>query len=76
MGHPISERPMSQSKPSNPAPGAKREDAGPGCARAQAAMRLPMPVPLLLQLYRPLTTLDDVESLAAQLDCARARGCF
>ena len=42
----------------------------------QAALRLPVPVPLLMQLYRPLNTIDDVEALAAQLRCARARGCF
>ena len=50
--------------------------ARPDIDGAQGATRLPMPVPLLFQLLRPLETMDDVESLAAQLDCARARGCF
>jgi hypothetical protein len=40
------------------------------------ALRLPVPVPLLFQLSRPLATMEDVESLAAQLDSARARGCL
>ena len=58
--------------------GSAGEDAeGPAPrAGAQPALRLPVPVPLLLQLCRPLNNLDDVESLAAQLRCARARGCF
>ena len=54
-----------------------------GTARAAASsspdvkpLRLPVPVPLLYQLSRPLATLEDVESLAAQLDSARARGCL
>ena len=47
-----------------------------GIARAQEAVRLPMPVPLLLQQFRPLQSEDDVASLAAQLDSARSRGCF
>jgi hypothetical protein len=58
--------------------GSAGEDAESPVPRAgsQPALRLPVPVPLLLQLCRPLNTLDDVESLAAQLRCARARGCF
>ena len=60
-------------------PGADNPDL-PSCNRpgvdGRAALRLPMPVPLLIQLYRPLNTLDDVESLAAQLRSAQARGCF
>jgi hypothetical protein len=61
---------------SSPAPGQDPAAAERGIARAQGAVRLPLPVPLLFQLCRPLHTMDDVESLAAQLDCARARGCF
>jgi hypothetical protein len=40
------------------------------------AVRLPVPVPLLYQLMRPIATMEDVESLAAQLDSARSRGCL
>jgi hypothetical protein len=61
---------------SSPAAGQPSSTAEHGIARAQGAVRLPLPVPLLFQLCRPLQTMDDVESLAAQLDCARARGCF
>jgi hypothetical protein len=39
-------------------------------------LRLPVPVPLLFQLSRPLATMEDVDSLTAQLDSARARGCL
>ncbi len=67
---------MPSSTPSKPTPGVQPEDAEHGIARAQGAVRLPLPVPLLFQLCRPLQTMDDVESLAAHLDCARARGCF
>ena len=63
--------PLSSLPPGKP-PGA----AESGIERAHTALRLPLPVPLLLQLCRPLHTMDDVESLAAHLDCARARGCF
>jgi hypothetical protein len=57
-------------------PGAKPDAAGADAPGADAARRLPVPVPLLLQLCRPLNTLDDVQALAAQLASARARGCF
>jgi hypothetical protein len=66
-------------------PSKSQDDATAGTAQQSGALaqangragpRLPMPVPLLLQLCRPLNTMDDVESLAAQLNCARARGCF
>ena len=45
-------------------------------AATPEAARLPMPVPLLFQLLRPINSEADVDSLAAHLDCARARGCF
>ena len=67
---------MPSAIPSSPSPGNKPGAAEHGIERAQTALRLPVPVPLLLQLCRPLHTMDDVESLAAHLDCARARGCF
>ncbi|MEO8024607.1 hypothetical protein [Polaromonas sp.] len=35
-----------------------------------------LPVPLLAQLARPITSLDDVDSLMLELHEARARGCF
>jgi len=54
----------------------RREGAGQDGARTGTAPRLALPVPLLLQLCRPLNTLDDVQALAAQLASARARGCF
>ncbi len=50
--------------------------AGHGIQRAHVALRLPLPVPLLMQLYRPLHTMQDVDALAAQLGSARSRGCF
>jgi hypothetical protein len=56
-------------------PQSRADKPSPEAAGAER-VRLPMPVPLLMQLTRPLNTLDDVESLAAQLECARARGCF
>ncbi|MES2999842.1 MAG: hypothetical protein V4787_04065 [Pseudomonadota bacterium] len=59
---------------SHTAAGSQRDGTQSG-ANAQA-MRLPMPVPLLFQLLRPINSEHDVDSLAAHLDCARARGCF
>lgn len=56
------------------APAAQRDAAQSGAH--PHARRLPMPVPLLFQLLRPINSEDDVDSLAAHLDCARARGCF
>ena len=47
-----------------------------GAERSGNAPRLPLPVPLLLQLLHPLRTMEDVQALAAQLASARARGCF
>jgi hypothetical protein len=44
--------------------------------RAPAPEEIALPVPLLAQLARPITSLDDVESLIVELDGARARGCF
>lgn len=35
-----------------------------------------LPVPLLAQLARPITSLDDVQLLMVELHGARARGCF
>jgi hypothetical protein len=35
-----------------------------------------LPVPLLAQLARPITSLGDVDSLVLELKDARARGCF
>jgi len=35
-----------------------------------------LPVPLLAQLARPISNLDDVDSLMVELQDARARGCF
>lgn len=55
---------------------AKPDRAEPEGAPRQAALRLPVPVPLLMQLLRPLNTMEDVQALAAQLASARARGCF
>jgi hypothetical protein len=44
---------------------------------AQAEPRpLTLPPALLRELTRPIADLGDVERLLAQLDCARARGCF
>jgi hypothetical protein len=60
--------------PSHTAPAAQRNGAQSGAH--PEARRLPMPVPLLFQLLRPINSEDDVDSLAAHLDCARARGCF
>lgn len=52
-------------------------DAASRTSRGECrAVTLPVPVPLLLQLKRPLKTMLDVESLSAQLGSARARGCF
>ena len=59
---------------SHPASAAQR-DAAQSAANPEAR-RLPMPVPLLFQLLRPINSEHDVDSLAAHLDCARARGCF
>jgi hypothetical protein len=44
--------------------------------RAPAPDEVALPVPLLAQLARPITSLDDIESLIVELDGARARGCF
>jgi hypothetical protein len=44
--------------------------------RPPARDEVALPVPLLAQLARPITSLDDVESLIVELDDARARGCF
>lgn len=44
--------------------------------RAPAPDELALPVPLLAQLARPITSLDDVQLLIAELHGARARGCF
>jgi hypothetical protein len=66
---------MSDGQRSGNSQGVHQEKQSPG-AHAQTALRLPVPVPLLMQLTRPIATMDDVESLAAQLKCARARGCF
>ncbi len=66
---------MSDGQRSGSSQATHQEKQSPG-AHAQAALRLPVPVPLLMQLTRPLESMDDVESLAAQLNCARARGCF
>jgi len=63
-----------------PSPGDdRRTSAGRaecGAARGRSARRLPLPVPLLMQLMRPLNTMEDVQALAAQLASARARGWF
>lgn len=37
---------------------------------------LQLPIPLLAQLARPITSLGDVDSLVLELKDARARGCF
>jgi hypothetical protein len=60
----------------HPRPAAPHEAAARTATPAEAASPLPMPVPLLLQLLRPIQDEGDVRSLAAHLDCARARGCF
>jgi hypothetical protein len=44
--------------------------------RAPAADEVALPVPLLAQLARPINSLDDVQLLMAELQDARARGCF
>lgn len=44
--------------------------------RAPAQDEVPLPVPLLAQLARPITSLDDVQLLIVELHGARARGCF
>jgi hypothetical protein len=44
--------------------------------RAPAPDELALPVPLLAQLARPITSLDDVQLLIVELHGARARGCF
>jgi hypothetical protein len=67
---------MAQTNSPDDGPGARPDGAANGVPHAGAAPRLPVPVPLLLQLCRPLNTLDDVQALAAQLASARARGCF
>lgn len=44
--------------------------------RPLAKDEVPLPVPLLAQLARPITSLDDVQSLMLELHGAKARGCF
>lgn len=44
--------------------------------RPPAPDEVALPVPLLAQLARPITSLDDVHLLIVELHGARARGCF
>lgn len=44
--------------------------------RATAPDEVTLPVPLLAQLARPITSLDDVQLLMVELQDAQARGCF
>lgn len=67
---------MADPSSSDRTPRTEPDGRGRHARREAAPLRLPVPVPLLLQLSRPLNTLDDVQALAAQLASARARGCF
>ena len=60
----------------DPGPSTDRAQYRPQQRQAEVAAPFPMPVPLLMQLTKPLNTLEAIDSLAAHLNCARARGCF
>jgi len=53
-------------------------DTLPLASREQAGDKdeVQLPIPLLAQLARPITSLGDVDSLVVELKEARARGCF